>query len=734
MELLFSFAQHPRTGPVVTKHVHHIDSSKSLATCGDDETVVSMEPQDCTDVLKDVVLHGGCITCVHADVESGRVVQLHLLIDKKRFEKCIIDGGFPEEEHLIALAKSVWREARTPTHHMPFSSWYVDFDKRQWNDAFPLFEHQVQTLGWLKHVEANGPNTICYPGNLRVTDRWFLDTECECFTQNPSIREAHLVGGICADGTGTGKTATFLALIADSVHRPPPDPLPQMGFYRTGASLVIVPRNLVSQWQAELHKFVKNVKVHVLGTVRDIRAMDFILGQDVILTTMQFLRASKYVDTVETALGCKLRSRASLSAWARRKGQTTCVLEAIEWRRIIVDEVHDVLANPREIRHLRFMNCHTLWGMTATPVLDTDQAQQLYMFLEREKNHHPQLLSQLIAEGVKCHATQTYQPASLVRVIMDDPPSMIDTSMRDFVEKCTFMDVTEEEEDEQTLRDHFAKQHENDEVNLNARLISLDKTILFLRQSIKQCGEGNDSVAYSQREDLERALRLHKETEQNLNFITHSQTFVRDRLRALTEQQETCSICMERVCGVILPCAHLFCSTCIRNHLRSSEQCPVCRHPTTAAQLKGIPIINNIGVKMAQIGRLVLKLNTESIILFVQWKSMLKATKTFLQSIGAVVCTLEGSSTRRACTLTEFSKRPSILLLCLEESFAGLHLAHVSHVIFAHAIVGDLETVKRLETQAIARCVRHGQKENVHIYSFVVANTEEERLWHATRG
>lgn len=731
MELLFSFAQHATSGPIEKKALTSVLPSQSLAMY-DTTTTASMEPQDCTDVLNDVITKGGNIVVVEADIDNGRVVQMHLMIDKKRFEECMNrGGGFDAEEHVITLAKNVWREARTQVQTQTVDLSPSDAHLRHhWND-YDLFDHQKKTLRWLKAVEHNGPRMIRYPGNLFVTDTWYLDTECECFTQNPSMREAQLIGGVCADGTGTGKTATFLALVADSLNDRMSYPLPQMGCYRTNASLIIVPRNLVSQWQREVQKFLRSVKVHVLTTVRDIRPMQFILNQDIIITTMQFLRQSKYVESVETALGGKLRSRASLSSWARRPGQTTCILEAIEWRRIVVDEVHDLLGNPRELRHLRFMSCHTLWGISATPVLDNDQAQQLYVFLEREKNHHPQLMSRLIEEGVKCHISQTYQETSLVRVIMEDPPEMHDVSMRDFVQQsCTFMDITEEEENEDSLREHFTTQHEEKQETLSKRLISLEKTILYLQHSIKQC---SDDIAYSQQEDLDRALKTRSETEQQLNFLNHSQTFLWERLKSLTEQQETCSICMEHVCGVILPCAHLFCSACIRHHLTNATSCPTCRQPATLEEIKGIPVINNIGVKMSQIGKLVIDLATESIIMFVQWKSMMKPTKTFLQSIGAVVLTLEGSVTRRTVTLNEFSKRASVLLLCLEESFAGLHLTHVSHVIFAHAIVGDIQTVKRLETQAIARCVRHGQKENVQIYSFVVANTEEERLWYATR-
>jgi SNF2 family DNA or RNA helicase len=41
-----------------------------------------------------------------------------------------------------------------------------------------------------------------------------------------------------------------------------------------------------------------------------------------------------------------------------------------------------------------------------------------------------------------------------------------------------------------------------------------------------------------------------------------------------------------------------------------------------------------------------------------------------------------------------------------------------------HAIVGDRKQVERLEEQAIARCVRHGQTEQVKVYSFVMTETK----------
>ena len=122
---------------------------------------------------------------------------------------------------------------------------------------------------------------------------------------------------------------------------------------------------------------------------------------------------------------------------------------------------------------------------------------------------------------------------------------------------------------------------------------------------------------------------------------------------------------------------------------------------------------------------------TEPIVLFVQWKTMMRGTRTFLRNEDIRVFTLDGNSHQRSATLQEHLNG-GVLLLCMEDSFAGLHLPHARNIIFAHAIVADVGTVKMLEQQAIARCVREGQTSQVTVHSFMVADSAEERHWTGT--
>ena len=92
---------------------------------------------------------------------------------------------------------------------------------------------------------------------------------------------------------------------------------------------------------------------------------------------------------------------------------------------------------------------------------------------------------------------------------------------------------------------------------------------------------------------------------------------------------------------------------------------------------------------------------------------------------------LDGNLAQRSQTLHEFLSG-GVLLLCLEEGFAGLHLPHARHIVFAHAIVADRERVKHLERQAIARALRYGQTGEVAVHSFILSESAEETLWQRT--
>jgi len=229
--------------------------------------------------------------------------------------------------------------------------------------------------------------------------------------------------------------------------------------------------------------------------------------------------------------------------------------------------------------------------------------------------------------------------------------------------------------------------------------------------------------------DLEAARHMRDTEALKLARIDESERVTRDRLRALG--CEVCPACRTSTkCDAFVRCcARTMCIECARAQL-SQGVCALC-DGCIDDPIVSVPCLRGMGTKMTKIGELVTSLKNDPVVLFVQWKSMVRGTRSFLTSLGVRVLLMEGSMTQRASTLAEFATS-GVLLLCLEDCFAGLHLPHVRHIVFAHAIVAERKQVERYEKQAIARCVRYGQTEQVNVYSFVVSDTEEEKVWYRT--
>jgi hypothetical protein len=796
------FAQRPCVGAPVVGTLVGIDIGIAMAEVrveahGDAAPVAAiMQPQDCSEHLRAVVRHGGDAVRVDADLDGQCVARLRLMVQPDRLDARMAEGRLPAEAALVALAMEVWREARVPPPAPPAAATPVaDAGDEQvfamdvaeaapqppqppqppppqaqpplWrDDACALFPHQEASVAWMRDHERHAPEPLRYAGNLRVTDTWYIDTEGETFTTDPSWRDALLAGGLCTDGTGTGKTATALRLMVDEAEGPAA-PVAGDRRYAARGTLVVLPLNLVSQWQNEVGKFLRpEFRALWLVQGKDVRNVTLadLCAADAVFTTFHFLRASKpYAELVDAALGGQPRTRVALSAWARQPGHTEPLLEAVHWRRVVVDEVHQTFESARDLRALRLLQARTLWGLTATPVLDTEHAQHLYLFLVREKQHHPNLLARLVATAVRGAPSRLVAPTPtlhLVQLSIEERLHLREDaaarSVEDEVKLCTFVPVSAEDADApdaETLEAHFRAAREHELATLRAKAEGHDRAVGILERASEEleaelqalagrCAMG-DPLANAQAEaarasveaharDLARA-RLHREAAHaKAERCAASAAYVRERIAALRAQEEACAICMARASGVITPCAHLFCTACIRKHVaRNGGWCPACRAPLALADCTGVALGGGIGSKMARVGELLVSLAGEPVILFVQWRQMRRGVAAYLRGLRCRVLQLDGNAAQRAATLADFAGG-GVLLLCLEDSFAGLHLPMCRHCVFAHAIVGDRARVEHLERQAIARCVRHGQTGEVRAYSFVVADCAEEAVWRRT--
>ncbi len=774
MNVAFSFAhKKPQAAQLFPAIVTGVDPSISQASVRlHDGTarVIGLERQDCSDALCDIVQRGGGAVRIECDVDGGRASSLRLVVDEENLDAALDSGHLAVEESLILLARNVWRESVTPFVETGDAEEMETVDERivPWNPRYPLYPHQRRSVEWMVRHERSLPLDLTYAGNLRITGRWYLDTEGETFTTDPSPRASQVSGGICSDGMGEGKTATALRLIVSTLHSPAVQLSRDCDKYVSNATLAILPINLVSQWRTELDTFVPAGTLRVLWLVqgKEVKTLtmeSLLHDYDLVLTTFHFLRASKpYLDMVEAALGGRARARPALSAWARQGARTDPVLEAVTWKRIVVDEVHDTLDNPRDLRQLTLFHRSVLWGITATPpVHDADQAQQLYLLLTREKSHHPNLLSSLIQRSVRCHTEESRPSASaavhslnMVQLSAEERLHLrFDESGEgggNVVQRCMFVDPSST--DPSSVEEQFRAARTREQTTLQAKADGYERSLRILERAggeleaelqrlMQGCADGDEiaiaqadatKAAYeSHQQDMAVARQVWQAVTAKISRLENAESKVSSRMKTL-HRRDACSgggpRCKKMKCTIFsAQCAHFMCQYCA-----DALECPVCKAHLDPNDLSLVSGLEGIGTKLSRIGEQIVSIGeAEPVILFVQWKQMVRGTKCFLRSLGLRVFLLDGNAAHRATALHEFTNG-GVLLLCLEECFAGLHLPHVQHVIFAHAIVGGREKVEALEKQAMARCVRVGQTRQVKVFSFVVSDCEEEEQWKRT--
>ncbi|MEV0713828.1 DEAD/DEAH box helicase [Asanoa sp. NPDC050611] len=134
------------------------------------------------------------------------------------------------------------------------------------------------------------------------------------------------IGGILADDMGLGKTAQTLSLLVSERERG-----------AVGATLLVCPMSLVSNWRKEAEKFAPSLDVYVHhGATREVARL---ADADLVITTY----------------GTALRDLAAL--------------QAVEWGRVVCDEAQAIKnSGTRQSQAVRAIPARTRLALTGTPV------------------------------------------------------------------------------------------------------------------------------------------------------------------------------------------------------------------------------------------------------------------------------------------------------------------------------------------------------------------------------
>jgi len=229
-----------------------------------------------------------------------------------------------------------------------------------------------------------------------------------------------------------------------------------------------------------------------------------------------------------------------------------------------------------------------------------------------------------------------------------------------------------------------------------------------------------------------------------------------EKLNTKDEQNEIttedCSICLEKIIdGSITNCGHIFCTECIENCLSYKKSCPMCKKILNINEVFLInkkvekskqlePLIEKYGSKLGKLITMIkyIVINPDSrIIIFSQWDVMLSLIGKTLSENGIANCFVKGSIWSRNSAISKFKNGKTlsgednkVIMLSLKNAASGTNLTEATHIFFVEPINASNDEVNVIESQAIGRACRLGQKQKVELYRILIKDTIEEEIYN----
>ena len=222
-------------------------------------------------------------------------------------------------------------------------------------------------------------------------------------------------------------------------------------------------------------------------------------------------------------------------------------------------------------------------------------------------------------------------------------------------------------------------------------------------------------------------------------------------------EEECCSICMDYIDKPTLTaCGHMFCYDCIKMCLTSKKTCPYCKADLSGKEIMVIDknkkpeepstvdevynaLIEKYGSKLGKlisVIRCLVARDETRIILFSQWDDMLSLIGKSLAENGIENSFVKGNVWARNAAINKFKSGKTkvgndnkIIMLSLKNAASGTNLTEATHIFFVEPVNVPRAESQAIESQAIARACRIGQKQQVLIMRIIIENCIEEEVY-----
>jgi len=424
------------------------------------------------------------------------------------------------------------------------------------------------------------------------------------------------------------------------------------------------------------------------------------------------------------------------------------------WNRIIIDEFQEILSK-NNWPYIDFIKGRYKWLLSGTPFStcrfipsfisnnnDMDILYKLNLFrrntikstlaetyLDRFKVNEKIIWIDFTIQERAIYESQSARNLTFIRQFCCSP---FDT---EFSMACkTFDEIIE----------LLTKKNTKDIVTLVKHVQAFSQQIYELEQNIN--GIEDENIVRQVQRNLTYINSKLKDYERDLVSARATESYYKNLEEIITTTDDIeCSICMCDIESMtITRCGHVFCTGCIA--MVANNKCPTCTKPYKTTELV---IVNNekndeeeedpeadykkYGSKIRVIIKWILKtLETpeNNIIIFMEWEPVMSSIKTILANIGIPSEICKGNKTTREKAISRFNASTGrIIMLCSSYASHGTNLTKANKIAIINPIGGTPAYREDIESQAIARAKRIGQKRDIDVVRFVIRNTVEENLY-----
>ncbi len=625
----------------------------------------------------------------------------------------------------------------------------------------------------------------------KIEYKW--DPHVDLIVNEPSITKITSLGGILADTMGLGKTITTIGLI-NYGKIIPKENIKTDKIYSKATLIIVpshLAKQWVEEYN-KVHKKQKKVIVILTKCQHDKTTYKDLIEADLIIVTIQFLLNIKNYASIHYepnhGFHNDQRSNFILNYFQIIKktdyiNNTRPLFEFFHFNRVIIDEGHEIMESNNltykvnNFIHdfIRNINSCFKWYISGTPYTTLNGLINIFNFLNikiiLQYSNNEEIIkvddiqiTELYPYLTTKHILELIMNTFTIRHLKEDVKDSI--KLLGHTETIEWVELTSSEKNIYDSKLEGRQPKTRAERKLLQQICChpliaesfkkiIGKNPMSLEDVQDKLVDHHNKVieTYTKKiENLDNTNQAYHMLLANYNSKITESKFILKTLENINtntiNEEENCIICYDNMNDPMLtPCGHIFCDHCITLCINNKPECPLCKTNVTYDKLVKInkpnipqiittnPLIMKYGTKLGKLIQMVRELLAQDsrIIIFSQWDEMLLLIRKSMSENEIDCSFISGNVYCRNKAITKFKlggKDNSVILLSLQNSASGINLTEATHIFFVEPIDDTKENINAIESQAIGRAVRTGQKQVTQIIRILCKNTIEEDIYN----